>query len=88
MASLILVVLVIGGSLAFGKVAKLELSQKLVIAVEVGVQNTALAIYLGASLLDMPELTVVAICYGLIDYAAIAVLIMLVRRYRLIKTPA
>lgn len=87
-ASLILALLVIGGGLMLGKVAGLSLSQQLAITIEVGVQNTPLAIYLGASLLNTPELTVIAICYGLINYALIGGLILFVRRFHLVEEAA
>lgn len=58
---------------SFGK------GDRLVLAIEVGVQNTVLAIFVGASVLGWDELTVTAIVYGLINYALIAGLIYLVK---------
>lgn len=86
MASAILVVTVIGGGFLLAKFAGLTLSQQLVIAIEVGVQNTPLAIYLGSSLLKIPELSIIAICYGLINYAMIGILIFMVRKTGLDRT--
>ena len=45
------------------------------IAVEIGVQNTPIAIFLGASVLGMEALSIVAITYGIISYGLIALLI-------------
>lgn len=86
LASTILVVTVIGGGFLMARFAGLTLSQQLVIAIEVGVQNTPLAIYLGSSLLKIPELSIIAICYGLINYALIGILIFMVRRTGLDRT--
>lgn len=79
-ASAILVVVVITGGWSLARLFKLDASQCLTIAIEVGVQNTALALYIGASLLGSPELTIVAIVYGIINYALIGVLIAWRRR--------
>lgn len=79
-ASGILVVVVISGGWSLARLFKLDASQCLTIAVEVGVQNTALALYIGASLLGSPELTIVAITYGIINYALIGLLIAWLRR--------
>ncbi|MDT8320335.1 MAG: hypothetical protein RQ826_07390 [Xanthomonadales bacterium] len=54
--------------------------ERLALAIEIGVQNTVLAIFVGASVLGWDELTVTAIVYGLINYALIAGLIYLVKR--------
>ena len=48
---------------------------RLTIAVEIGVQNTPIAIFLGSSVLGMPELSIIAIAYGIFNYGLIAVLI-------------
>ena len=52
---------------------------RIVLAIEIGVQNTVLAIYVGASILGWDELTVTAITYGLINYGLIGGLIYLVK---------
>ncbi|MEX0298980.1 MAG: bile acid:sodium symporter family protein [Kordiimonas sp.] len=52
-----------------------DLGNRLTIAVEIGVQNTPIAIFLGSSVLNMPELSIVAIAYGVFNYGLIAVLI-------------
>ncbi len=52
-----------------------DLGNRLTIAVEIGVQNTPIAIFLGSSVLNMPELSIVAIAYGVFNYGLIALLI-------------
>ena len=82
LASGILVILVITSGWSLARAMRLNESQSMTIAVEVGVQNTALALYIGASLLGLPELTVVAIAYGIINYLLIGALIIGLRRAR------
>lgn len=52
-----------------------DTGNRLTIAVEIGVQNTPIAIFLGSSVLGMPELSIVAIAYGVFNYGLIALLI-------------
>ncbi len=52
-----------------------DLHNRLTIAVEIGVQNTPIAIFLGSSVLGMPELSIIAIAYGVFNYGLIALLI-------------
>lgn len=79
-ASSALVAAVISGGWTLAKLLRLPRDQRLTIAIEIGVQNTALALFIGASLLNLPELTVVAIAYGIINYALIGALIVGLRR--------
>ena len=55
-----------------------DMGNRLTIAVEIGVQNTPIAIFLGSSVLGMPELSIVAITYGIFNYGLIAVLIRII----------
>ena len=82
LASLIQALVVLPSSLLLGKVARLPLKQQLVIAIEVGLQNSVIAIYIGTSLLQRPDLSVVAITYGVINYLLIGIMIYLFRRFR------
>lgn len=82
LASLIQALVILPSSLLLGKVARLPLKQQLVIAIEVGLQNSVIAIYIGTSLLQRPDLSVVAITYGVINYLLIGIMIYLFRRFR------
>lgn len=55
-------------------------SQRLTIAIVPGVLNTAPALYPGASLLQLPESTVVAVANGLISYVLFACLTAALKR--------
>ena len=82
LASLVQALIVLPSSLLLGKAARLPLKQQLVIAIEVGLQNSVIAIYIGTSLLQRPDLSVVAITYGVINYLLIGIMIYLFRRFR------
>ncbi len=61
------------------KLLQLSRRDRVTYAVEVGVQNTVLAIFVGATLLQWPELAIVAIIYGLVNYALIAGLLLVLK---------
>ena len=82
LASLVQALIILPRSLLLGKAARLPLKQQLVIAIEVGLQNSVIAIYIGTSLLQRPDLSVVAITYGVINYLLIGIMIYLFRRFR------
>lgn len=79
-AALSLATVVVTGGYLYARVAGLPDSQRAVIAIEVGLQNTPLAIYIGTSLLGRPELSIVAIAYGIINYFLIGVMVILLKR--------
>lgn len=66
---------VVLGSYTLSRLFIPDINNRLTIAVEVGVQNTPIAIFLGSSVLGMPELSIVAIAYGVFNYGLIALLI-------------
>lgn len=73
-AGLLSLVVVLGGYF-LSRVFVRDLDSRLTIAVEIGIQNTPIAIFLGASVLGMPELSIVAISYGVLNYGLIALLV-------------
>ena len=79
-AALSLATVVVTGGYLYARAAGLPDSQRAVIAIEVGLQNTPLAIYIGTSLLGRPELSIVAIAYGIINYFLIGVMVILLKR--------
>ena len=82
LASLVQALITLPSALLLGKATRLPLKQQLVIAIEVGVQNSVIAIYIGTSLLQRPDLSVVTITYGIINYLLIGMMIYLFRRFR------
>lgn len=73
-AAFLSIVVVLGGYF-LSRVFVPDIDSRLTIAVEIGVQNTPIAIFLGSSVLAMPELSIVAIAYGVFNYGFIALLI-------------
>ena len=67
-----LAVTVILSGFLLAKFAGLKMPQQSAIVIEVGIQNTPLAIFLGASLLGQPQFALVAVAYGIINYLLIA----------------
>lgn len=73
-AAVLSVSVVLGGYI-LSRLFVRDIDDRLTIAVEIGVQNTPIAIFLGSSVLGMPELSIVAIAYGVFNYGLIALLI-------------
>jgi BASS family bile acid:Na+ symporter len=80
-----MVILVWAAGFVLARLFGLDLVRQFTIAVEVGAQNIILAIYLGASVLQMPELTIAAIMFGLLNYAMVVIIYLLLRK-RLAET--
>ena len=80
LASAGMVVLVWFAGFVLTRLMKLDLMRQMTIVIEIGVQNTILAIYLGASVLQSPELTIAAIMFGLLNYAMVAIVYLVVRK--------
>jgi len=80
-ASLLSVSVVLGGYI-LSRLFVPDIDNRLTIAVEIGVQNTPIAIFLGSSVLGMPELSIVAIAYGVFNYGLIALLIKFAGRQK------
>lgn len=66
---------VVLGGYFLSRIFVTDLHNRLTIAVEIGVQNTPIAIFLGSSVLGMPELSIIAIAYGVFNYGLVALLI-------------
>ena len=81
--------LVVGGGFLMGRLVNLKLKDRLTISVEIGLQNVPFAFYLATTILGRPDLAVVAILYGAINYAMVFALIGYIRltRRRFRKAP-
>ncbi len=75
-AAVTLAVLVVSGAYVIGRLARLDRGKRIAITVEVGVQNTPLALVIGATLLGLPELNIVPVAYGVLNYLLIALLLL------------
>jgi BASS family bile acid:Na+ symporter len=80
LATLALASLVVPGAWLLSRFAGLRAGERTAIAVEVGVQNTPLALLVGAMLVGMPELGITPVSYGLLNYLFVAVLLTWLRR--------
>ncbi|MDZ7668729.1 MAG: bile acid:sodium symporter [Gammaproteobacteria bacterium] len=81
-AALALALLVIPGSWLIAHLARLDQRKRVAITVEVGVQNTPLALVIGATLLGLPELNIVPVAYGILNYLFIGLLLLAIYRLR------
>ena len=72
--SFLLIVLTMGLGFFSAKLFKLQLPQQISIAVESGIQNGALAIVIGSTLLQQPELSVPAAIYSLVMFVPASVM--------------
>ena len=77
-----LVVLVVPGAYLIALLTRLEHGQRIAVTVEVGVQNTPLALVIGATLLGLPELNVTPVAYGLLNYLFVGILLLTLHRNR------
>lgn len=78
--ALSLVLLVVPGAYLLARLARLDLGKRIAITVEVGVQNTPLALVIGATLLGLPELNITPVAYGLVNYLIIGILLLAMYR--------
>lgn len=73
-ATILMAAIVVSLAYLAPKALGLGQTQQMAIAIEIGVQNTPIAIYIGSVILGQPKLAAVAIIYGLINYAFITAL--------------
>lgn len=78
--ALSLVLLVVPGAYLLARLARLDIGKRIAITVEVGVQNTPLALVIGATLLGLPELNITPVAYGLLNYLIIGMLLLVMYR--------
>ena len=78
--ALSLVLLVVPGAYLLARLARLDIGKRIAITVEVGVQNTPLALVIGATLLGLPELNITPVAYGLLNYLIIGILLLVMYR--------
>lgn len=70
------------GGYALGAPFRLDIEDRLTNAVEVGVQNTPFVVFLATSVLGRPDLTVIAVIYGTINFLVIFLLVALLQKRR------
>ncbi|MFU8814371.1 MAG: bile acid:sodium symporter family protein [Pseudomonadales bacterium] len=75
-----LALLIVPGAYLIARLARLDAGKRVAITVEVGVQNTPLALVIGATLLGLPELNITPVAYGLLNYLFIGVLLLVLHR--------
>lgn len=78
--ALSLALLVVPGAYLLAQLARLDTGKRIAITVEVGVQNTPLALVIGATLLGLPELNITPVAYGLLNYLFIGILLLIMYR--------
>ncbi|MDZ7768297.1 MAG: hypothetical protein U5K38_04150 [Woeseiaceae bacterium] len=81
-AAMALALLVVPGAWLIAHLAHLDQGKRVAISVEVGVQNTPLALVIGATLLGLPELNIVPVAYGILNYLFIGLLLLATYRVR------
>lgn len=82
LATFALAATVVPGACVLARLSGLQTGERTAVAVEVGVQNTPLALLVGAMLVGMPELGITPVAYGLLNYLFIAVLLVWLRGRR------
>lgn len=70
----------IGGGFALARISGLDLRDSITVGMEVGVQNSTLAIVIALTLLNSPQIAVPAATYGLLMYLPAFVVVVLGRR--------
>ncbi|MEH6418991.1 bile acid:sodium symporter family protein [Pseudomonas sp. CGJS7] len=70
----------IGGGFALARISGLDLRDAITVGMEVGVQNSTLAIVIALTLLNSPQIAVPAATYGLLMYLPAFVVVVLGRR--------
>ncbi|UOF16258.1 bile acid:sodium symporter family protein [Lysobacter capsici] len=79
-AALLMCSAAIGGGFALARVSGLDLRDSITVGMEVGVQNSTLAIVIALTLLNSPQVAVPAAMYGLLMYVPAFAVVMLGRR--------
>lgn len=79
-AVVLLNVLALAGGLAIGRATRLDVRQSIAIAVECGLQNVALALFVAVGILAAPELAIPAMIYAIVMNISILMMIAIGRR--------
>ncbi|MEI6852046.1 MAG: bile acid:sodium symporter family protein [Bacteroidota bacterium] len=78
---LLLNVLAMASGLFFAKILKLSFIDQFTISIEVGLHNTALALLIGGTILNMPEVEKPAVVYAMFSFFTAVIFVYLVKRF-------
>jgi len=78
---LLLNVLAMASGLYFAKILKLSFIDQFTISIEVGLHNTALALLIGGTILNMPEVEKPAVVYAMFSFFTAVIFVYLVKRF-------
>ncbi len=78
---LLLNVLAMASGLYFAKILKLAFIDQFTISIEVGLHNTALALLIGGTILNMPEVEKPAVVYAMFSFFTAVIFVYLVKRF-------
>jgi BASS family bile acid:Na+ symporter len=78
---LMLNVLAMVSGLYFAKILKLSFIDQFTISIEVGLHNTALALLIGGTILNMPEIEKPAVVYAMFSFFTAVIFVYLVKRF-------
>jgi bile acid:Na+ symporter, BASS family len=78
---LLLNVLAMASGLYFAKILKLSFTDQFTISIEVGLHNTALALLIGGTILNMPEIEKPAVVYGMFSFFTAVIFVYLVKKF-------
>jgi bile acid:Na+ symporter, BASS family len=78
---LLLNVLAMTAGLLIAKMLKLPFTDQFTISIEVGLHNTALALLIGGTILNMPEIEKPAVVYAMFSFFTAVIFVFLVKKY-------
>jgi len=67
--------------LLIAKMLKLPFTDQFTISIEVGLHNTALALLIGGTILNMPEIEKPAVVYAMFSFFTAVIFVFLVKKY-------
>jgi bile acid:Na+ symporter, BASS family len=78
---LLLNVLAMASGLFIAKILKLSFTDQFTISIEVGLHNTALALLIGGTILNMPEIEKPAVVYAMFSFFTAVIFVYLVKKF-------